>query len=209
MRCISKTKLLFVISLLTIILVFSITYAQNTGNDISRSVLRLHILANSNTALDQDLKLKVRDRIITDAAQLFENCNKLDHAIEVANAHKHELKQLAEDEIKAHGFDYPVNISVGDCAFPTKSYGDITLPSGRYTALRIEIGEAKGNNWWCVMYPPLCFTDGILSASDAAISKLKTQLTPSEYNLITKQNSGAIPVEIRFKIVEVFQNLFT
>ncbi len=208
MRYISKTKLLFLVSVLTLIFTFCITYAKSTANDISKSVLRLHILANSNSAADQALKFKIRDRILTDCGYLFKDIQCLEDAISTANTHNHTLKQIAENEINSNGFDYPVKVSVESCAFPTKSYESITLPSGKYTALRIEIGEAKGENWWCVMYPPLCLTDGVLAASDNAKNKLKANLKPSEYDLITKQDSGAIPVEIRFKIVEIFQNLF-
>ncbi len=208
MRYISKSKLLFLISVLTLLFALTITYAKNTGNDISQSVLRLHIIANSNSQLDQNLKLKVRDKIISDAGKLFVDCQNVDDAITIANTNNKLLTQIAENEIKAQGFNYPVKISVDSVAFPTKSYGNITLPCGKYTALRIEIGNAKGENWWCVMYPPLCFTDGVIVASKEANATLKDRLTTSEYNLITNQNSGAIPVEIRFKIVEVVQKLF-
>ncbi len=208
MRYISKSKLLFLISVLTLIFALTITYSKNIGNDISNSVLRLHIIANSDSNADQDLKLQVRDRIISDCGKFFVNCKSLDEAIGIAKQYSCEIQKTAENEIQSRGFDYPVKISVGNAAFPTKTYGDITLPSGKYTALRVLIGEAKGENWWCVMYPPLCFTDGVLSATDTAKAKLKSDLKESEYSLITKENSGAIPVEIRFKIVEIFQNLF-
>ena len=208
MRNISKSKLLFLISVLTLGLALTITYARNIGDDISKSVLRLHIIANSNTDTDQNLKLKVRDRIIADAKNLFLDCHSLEQSIEIANTNIQYIKQIVEDEISKQGFEYLAEVSVGEVAFPTKTYGNITLPSGKYTALCIKIGEAKGQNWWCVMYPPLCFTDGVLAASSDANAKLQAELKPSEYNLITKQNSGAIPVEVKFKIVEVFQNLF-
>ncbi len=209
MRNISKSKLLVLTSVLTLIFALTITYAKNVSNDISNSVFRLHIIANSNSETDQSLKLKVRDKIITDASSLFVNCPDLDTAVKIANQNQDKLKQIAESEVKAHGFDYPIKISVGRVAFPTKTYGNITLPSGNYTALRIEIGKAKGENWWCVMYPPLCLTQGVLTVSDEANSKLKSELNSSEYDLITKQDSGAIPVEVRFKIVEIFQNIFS
>ncbi|MBR5155116.1 MAG: stage II sporulation protein R [Clostridia bacterium] len=208
MRYISKSKLFFLISVLTLIFALTITYAKNVGNNISNAVLRLHIIANSNSACDQDLKLCVRDRIISEAGEFFSNCQNLDDAIRITNERSQEIKKIAESEIQDYGFDYPVKVSIGNFAFPTKSYGDVTLPSGRYTALRIEIGEAKGENWWCVMYPPLCFADGVLSVTDAAKTQLKSDLEQSEYNLITQKDSGAIPVELRFKIVEIFQNIF-
>ncbi len=208
MRYISKSKLLFLTTVLTLIFALTVTYAKNVGKDISNSVLRLHIIANSNTETDQALKLCIRDRIIADSGQFFADCQSLDDAIRMATKYSEKIKAIAENEIKSCGFDYPVRISVGSSAFPTKSYGDITLPSGKYTALRIEIGEANGENWWCVMYPPLCFADGVLVATNTAKAKLKSDLSESEYKLVTQANSGAIPVEIRFKIVEIFQNLF-
>jgi stage II sporulation protein R len=208
LKYISKQKFFGLCLVLTLLFSLSITYAKSISRDISNSVLRLHILANSNSDADQNLKLAVRDRILKEAGHLFEGANSADDAVSVADKNLNTIIKIAKDEIKRQGFDYPVNAEIGNFAFPTKSYGDITLPSGKYRALRIKIGNAAGENWWCVMYPPLCLTDGILSCTDDTKNHLKSNLSAEEYRLITKEQSGAIPVEIRFKLIEVIQNIF-
>ncbi len=208
MQYFKNKKLLIIGLILTFVLTLSITYAKTVGNDIKNSVLRLHIVANSNSEEDQRLKLSVRDRIIEETSALFRNATSPQDAEETAKANLDKICRLAENEIKSQGFDYSVKAKIGEFPFPTKTYSDITLPSGKYNALRIEIGNASGENWWCVMYPPLCFTDGIISAGSDTKLKLKNTLTDEEYALITKTDNGRIPVEIRFKIVEIFRNLF-
>lgn len=208
MRHKNNHKILAMSLILTFLLTLSLTYAKSVGNDIKNSVLRLHIVANSNSEEDQNLKLAVRNRIITETSNLFESAASPQQAAEIVSLNLEKICQIAKEEIKSQGFDYSVNARLGEFSFPTKNYGDITLPSGKYNALRIEIGSASGKNWWCVMYPPLCFTDGILSASENAKLKLKNSLSKEEYSLITKNNTGAIPVEIRFKLVEILQNIF-
>lgn len=208
MKLKTKEKILITGLIFTFLLTLTLTYANSVSRDIKNSVLRLHIVANSNSDADQNLKLKVRDRIIAESSYLFKDTNSPKEATEIASANLEKICAIAEDEIKKQGFSYTVNAKLGTFPFPTKTYGDITLPSGKYDALKIEIGESKGENWWCVMYPPLCFTDGVLAASESAKLKLKNSLTKEEYNLLTKEQSGSLPVEIRFKIVEVFQNIF-
>lgn len=196
--------------ILTLILIFTllISYARATGSDISNSVLRLHILANSNTDADQKLKLAVRNRVLSETRSIFESSSSAAESARLAKEHSSIIQSIVEDEIKTQGFDYSAAVSIEETAFPTKTYGDLTLPSGKYTAVRIKIGEANGQNWWCVMYPPLCFADGVITASDEAKSALSQSLSEDSYNLVTGNDNGAIPVEIRFKIVEIFQNLF-
>lgn len=207
MNYLNKHRLFFVL-VLTFFLTLSISYAKSVGNDISNSVFRLHIVANSNSPADQQLKLSVRDRILDQTAYLFKEARSAKESAEIAKKNLSKICQIAQAEIHRQGFDYAVTANVGNLAFPTKAYGDITLPSGKYTALRIEIGGAEGKNWWCVMYPPLCLTDGVLSCSEQSKAKLQNSLSAEEYRLVTKKASGTIPVEIRFKIVEIFQNIF-
>ena len=178
------------------------------NRDLSESVVRLHILANSDSAADQALKLAVRDRILSEASYIFENTQDPKAALSAADQNSQLIRGIAEDEIRRQGYSYTASVKVGQFAFPTKVYGDIMLPAGKYNAVRIEIGSGSGKNWWCVMYPPLCFTDGVVSVSDENRQKLKDSLTADEYSLITGKSDRAIPVEIRFKIVEIFQNLF-
>ncbi len=207
MQYINKSRLIFLFILLILVFSLLITYAKSTVQNISNSVLRLHIVANSNDAFDQSLKISVRDKVLNETSHLFQNTHSADEAKALAKKHSALIQKIAEDEINHLGFDYPVNVSVTECAFPTKVYGDIALPCGRYNAVKIEIGKAKGENWWCVMYPPLCFTDGIISAPDETKAKLRDTLSQDEYNLVTNTPSGTVPVEVRFKLVEIFQKL--
>ena len=155
LKRISIILILFIIY--TCICAFS--YANTVSSDIANSVLRLHILANSDSEEDQNLKLKVRDNVLSYMKQVSSNLSSKDEAIATLNEHLDEFKDIALTTIQDEGYDYDVNLSIGEFDFPTKNYGDISLPAGLYDALRIEIGEAKGHNWWCVMFPTLCFVD--------------------------------------------------
>ena len=155
LKRISIILILFIIY--TCICAFS--YANTVSSDIANSVLRLHILANSDSEEDQNLKLKVRDNVLSYMKQVSSNLSSKDAAIATLNEHLDEFKDIALTTIQDEGYDYDVNLSIGEFDFPTKNYGDISLPAGLYDALRIEIGEAKGHNWWCVMFPTLCFVD--------------------------------------------------
>ncbi len=208
MRYINKTRFFILTVILTLLFSFLTTYANFINNRLASSVVRLHILANSNSTADQQLKLKVRDRILSEASNIFDTSASPETALKEAKQNSKLIEQIAKDEIKKQGFDYNVNVNIGKFPFPTKVYGDIMLPAGSYNAVRIEIGGAQGENWWCVMYPPLCFTEGTVSMSDESRNQLKSELSESEYNLITGQDSGPVPVKVRFKIVEIFQGLF-
>ena len=207
MKHINPARFFALMLTLTLIFTLLISYAKAVGSDISDSVLRLHILANSNTDADQQLKLAVRNRVLDETQDIFKDANSAMESARLAEENSVLIQSIAEDEISKQGFDYPVTVSVEEAAFPTRVYDGLALPSGKYTAVRIKIGEAKGENWWCVMYPPLCFTDGVVSVSTAAQEQLKKNLSPSEYRLIT-ESSESVPVEIKFKIVEIFQGLF-
>ena len=156
-----KVKMVIILSFLLFIYttICAFSYAENVSYDIAESVFRLHVIANSDSKEDQDLKYKVRDNLISYMNNICKNCNNKEEAIKIATKHKEDFKEIALKTIKDNGYSYDVNISIGNFQFPTKDYGDISLPSGYYDALRVEIGEAKGQNWWCVMFPPLCFVD--------------------------------------------------
>ncbi len=207
MKYINKQRLLIVLTL-TFLFSLSITYARTAATNISNSVFRLHVVANSDSAKDQELKLLVRDRLLKESQHLFKSSTSAKHCAEIAKEHLSELCRIAKNEVSECGFDYEVTGAVGSFDFPVKSYGNITLPGGKYTALRIEIGKAEGKNWWCVMYPPLCLADGIVSYNKDAELQLKNSLTKQEYSLITNQSQNSIPVEIRFKIWEILQKVF-
>ena len=141
------------------ITICAVSYATNTFSDISESVFRLHVVANSNSYDDQLLKITVRDNLLDFMNDICKNVSSKDEAINLIKENEDSLQKIALETISNSGYNYPVSVNIGNFNFPTKAYGDITLPSGFYDALKVEIGEAKGENWWCVMFPPLCFVD--------------------------------------------------
>lgn len=204
MKYINRYKLCSIILIIILIFSFAASYAQNVHRDLSRSVVRLHIIANSDTECDQELKLAVRDRLLERFGELFSECPDAGAALQAANANLDLIESVAADEISRRGFGYSVSAETGKFPFPTKVYGDVRLPSGSYNAVRVKIGSAAGHNWWCVMYPPLCFTDGVAEVADSSRKKLRESLSESDYKLIT-ESDGSMPVEIRFKLAEIFR----
>lgn len=203
----SKIRMFLVLFLLLFFYTFlcAVSYVNAVSSHISDSVFRLHILANSNSEEDQNLKYLVRDEVISFLTKLTENVNSKKEVIQIVNKNLDQFQQIAEKVISENGYTYPVKISVGNFSFPTKEYGDVSLPAGSYDALRIEIGQATGNNWWCVLFPPLCFVDvssGIVPDESKEI--IKENLFDEEYSLITDDSNE---VKFKFKIVEFFQNV--
>ena len=195
-----------VICAAALVLVTAVSYISLQVNDIEDSVLRLHIVANSDSDEDQALKLKVRDEVVERCGFLFENCVSAEQSIKTAADNIGFIKYVAEQVITENGYNYDADCQVTQCSFPTKQYerpgdGVVSLPRGEYNALNIKIGAAKGKNWWCVMYPPLCFVDGVASVPDETDELLKSQLTASEYELITESDRPEI--KIKFKIAEL------
>lgn len=206
MKKFKNLKRYFIITLLLLLytLIYSISYANNIVSDLSDSVFRLHVIANSDSDEDQNLKYLVRDELISYMNDLCSNISSKEEAISIANEHIDDFYKIAKQVIKNNGFDYDINISIGNFPFPTKSYGDISLPAGYYDALKVEIGEAKGKNWWCVMFPSLCFVDvsnGIVP--EESKEELQSTLLDEEYKLISSQDSE---YKFKFKIVELFEN---
>ncbi len=180
------------------------SYAKNVANDLSSSVFRLHVIANSDSKEDQDLKYKVRDALISYMNDLCADLQNKEEVIKISKNHIDDFKKIALNVIKDNGYDYDVSIEIGNFDFPTKTYGDISLPSGYYDALKVKIGNAEGQNWWCVMFPPLCFVD-ITSGVVPEESKenLKENLNEEEYSVISEDDSV---IQFKFKIVEFFKN---
>lgn len=201
----SKVKSGILLSLLLVLYIFicANNYVQAVSADISNSVFRLHVIANSNSKEDQNLKYKVRDKLLDYMNSLCININSKEEAISLVQAHKKEFENIALEVIHEEGFDYCVNINIGDFEFPTKTYGDISLPAGMYDALRVEIGNASGQNWWCVMFPSLCFIDissGVVEEDSKEL--LEDNLSEESYTIVS-DNSNAI-VKFKFKILEFF-----
>lgn len=201
----AKYSILIIFLLFLYTLICASSYVDAVSSDLCNSVFRLHVIANSDSDEDQSLKLKVRDNVLSYMNSICANTTSKSEAIEIANSHLDDFKQIAIDTIRDNGYDYDVNIKIGNFAFPTKTYGDISLPSGYYDALRIEIGKAEGKNWWCVMFPPLCFVDvssGIVP--EESKEEMKNNLSDEEFSLISKNNDSDI--SFKFKLIELFQN---
>ena len=202
----SKFKRFILVSALLILYVCisAVSYTHAVTTDIADSVFRLHVIANSDSAEDQNLKYIVRDKVIEYMSSISQNASSKEDVIEIAKANLDKIQAIADQTIRENGYTYSVNVEVGNFSFPSKGYGDITLPPGYYDALRIKIGEAKGQNWWCVMFPPLCFVDvtsGVVPDESKEI--MKQNLSKEEFDLISKNSNE---VKVKFKIVEVLQN---
>ena len=201
-----NSKLGIILTLILLLIIYTIicafSYVQAVSTDISNSVFRLHVLANSNSDADQALKYKVRDNYMNG---LCSNCTSKDEAIKIVTEHQDEFKQVALDTIYNEGYSYNVKINIGNFEFPTKQYGDISLPAGYYDALRVEIGEAKGRNWWCVMFPSLCFIDVSSGfVPEESKEELQKVLSDEEYSLISDSSNSSI--KFKFKLLELFAN---
>ncbi len=202
----SKFKRFILVSALLIIYVCisAVSYTHAVTTDIADSVFRLHVIANSNSDEDQNLKYIVRDKVIEYMSSISQNASSKEEVIKIAKANLDKIQAIASQTIRENGYTYSVNVEVGNFSFPSKRYGDITLPPGYYDALRIKIGKAEGQNWWCVMFPPLCFVDvtsGVVPDESKEI--MKENLSKEEFDLISKNSNE---VKVKFKIVEVLQN---
>lgn len=159
---------------------------RRTQEDLAEEVFRFHVLANSDSEEDQALKMRVKEEVISFMESELPEAKKAEDTKEWAKGHLKEIEKVAGEIVHKEGYGYPVRAEVTECDFPDKTYGDVTFPAGRYEALRIEIGEGKGQNWWCVLYPNLCFLDSVHAVvPDEGKEELKEVLTDEEYEMIT------------------------
>ena len=172
-------------------------FADNCSR-VRSDVLRMHVIANSDSDEDQALKLKVRDAVLESGAELFDGTVTVDEAKAKIEPQKAELEAAAREVIEREGYDYPVSVNVVNEYFATRCYGDLTMPAGRYTAVKVVIGEGAGHNWWCVMFPPLC-----LPAAQDRGGNIDAFLDGDELKVV--ESSGRY--EPRFKIVEIIEEL--
>lgn len=174
--------------------------ALRTQDQLAEKVVRLHVLANSDSQEDQALKLKVRDRVLERATEILEESADRVEAEAKLRGNILELERIAQEEVWANGYDYPVTAELKNTEFPTREYDGFTLPAGEYLALRILIGEAKGQNWWCVVFPPLCTA----AAAEVPTCALAAGLSADQVRLITEENQGYV---LKFKVVELWESL--
>lgn len=164
---------------------------------IRENTLRLHILANSDSPADQALKLKIRDAVLSHSGELFSGCDTRQKMVSAAQEQLSDIQRIAEQTAMHNGYDLPVTVSVTDMFFETRRYDNVLLPAGTYTAVRIELGEAAGKNWWCVLYPPLC-----VSAAQTGFTEEEAQISDS-----LLQQEELPRYQVRLAVVEWWESL--
>ena len=205
--CSKKVKYAFILIILLClyISICAFSYVNAVSSSLKDSVFRLHVLANSDSEEDQNLKYKVRDSLIEYMNSLCENVTSKEEAISIAEENKDNFYEIAKNVISENGYDYDVSIEIGNFSFPTKNYGDISLPNGYYDALRVKIGKAEGQNWWCVMFPPLCFVNvssGIVP--EESKNNLKENLSDEEFSIVSNEDTAQI--KFKFKLIELLNS---
>ena len=194
----------------TFVIIKEVNKIEACTYDYKDKLIRFHVIANSDSDKDQKLKLKVRDEVISYLQPKLENSNSIEESEKIIKNEYKTLENISKKVISKNGYNYIVKVGLEYSNFPAKQYSSVVLPAGKYKALRIIIGEGKGKNWWCVMFPPLCFIDdqnGIID--EKTDKKLKEVLTEEEYDLIMDKNKNEVKnLEFKFKITEVFQNIF-
>ncbi len=175
--------------------VLSFSGFDNACDNIRQNVLRLHILANSDSEADQEIKLKIRDEILK-TTDIFEQCTDLSSAVLVAEQQKELIEQAARKVLKENGFDYNVSVEIGESYFSTREYDDFTLPAGTYKSVIVKLGEAKGKNFWCVLFPAVCVPSATKHNLSESVSEKASE--------IAENPDGYI---MRFKAIEWYESV--
>ena len=193
MRLFRKALILAVV----LMMLCTITGFAGQCETISDRVLRLHVLANSDSQEDQALKLKVRDKVLECSAYMLDDAQDLNQAEALTEQNLQDIQKAAQEEVYRQGYDYPVKVELTNMHFNTRVYETVTLPAGEYDALRVSIGEAQGHNWWCVMFPPMC-----LPAAEES-KELQDVLDPAQMEIV----EGGSQYEVKFKTIEVLEDI--
>lgn len=199
-------KRFYVAIVILLIAMMALSFLPVHGErDIYDTVVRLHVLANSDTEEDQALKLMVRDGVLEAAAPLVEGCTTQAEAVEALTAHLNDLEAAALAVMESEGYDYPVTVLLGEEDYPTRTYESCAFPAGTYVSLRVLIGSGKGQNWWCCLFPPLCLS-AATAKSDNEDAFIRVGLTKDQYGIITE--TGKTKYKVRFKLLEVLEDWF-
>ena len=179
--------------------------AKHYQRAIADKILRFHVIANSNSAQDQALKLKVRDCVIEYLSEPLKACETKEESETVIDSLLPQIREKASELVRRMGYDYTIEADVGEEYFPVKTYGEMTFPRGYYEALTIRIGSGAGRNWWCVLFPKLCFTDAVTAqVPEESGQLLSKQLDAQAYESLYEGER----VQIRFKLAEWLRELF-
>ncbi len=197
-----KKLSILILSVSLIVLSLSVLPVHGEA-EIYDSVIRLHVIANSDSEADQALKLLVRDKIIAMTRELGAECRSIDEARAQIASELEVICDAALEVVAEYGYEYPVEVTLGQESYPRKSYDSLCFPAGEYLSLQVKLGAAAGQNWWCVLYPPLCLDAASQTNEDAFIS---VGLTGEQYKVITEAKSPAY--RARLKILEVVEEAF-
>ena len=176
---------------------------KSMQRNMAQKVLRFHVLANSDSREDQALKLKVRDQVGTLMAEKLKDADSLEESERIVKANLNLIENCAADVISAEGYAYPVSAALENCTFPEKTYGTYTFPGGVYEALRVVVGSGEGHNWWCVMYPNLCFANSMYEVDAGSGEKLREVLDPKEYASVLQKGN----YQVRFKLLDLLNQV--
>ncbi|MEG6520374.1 stage II sporulation protein R [Desulfotomaculum sp. 1211_IL3151] len=186
-------KLVYITLAFVVMLMISFwSYRTYVQHEFAGELIRFHVIANSDSFADQTLKLHVRDVVVEEMKKRFSVVNSRQEAEKIVATNMAEIQRIAQEQVRREGKEYPVEVVMGDFYFPTKSYGNLTLPAGDYHAVRVVIGEGKGQNWWCVLFPPLCFVD--------SVQTLEKNDTAQGLKVFEKDN-----LEFRLKCVDILK----
>lgn len=201
MKKIIFVSILFIVAFLAGTYFIQKTDTYKIQKEIANEIIRFHVRANSDSEEDQQLKLLVKDEIVLFLQNKLSNASHLDEARKILYDCRDEIKNIALQVIKEEGYDYQVDVYFEEAYFPMKIYGDMSFPPGTYEAFRVDIGNACGKNWWCVLFPPLCFVDSTYSVvPDDTKSKFKDVLSEDAYVAICNDDE-ANTYEFKFKFL--------
>lgn len=202
-----KDRKIFTLLTLTVLCALVLGLFPVSGEEkIYDSVVRLHVLANSDSDSDQELKLKVRDRIIEVTEDIFARAKTKDEAEALARSALPLIEREAQKVVDDNGFTYSVTVDLGQEEYPERDYEGLKFPAGVYLSLRVMIGSAEGQNWWCVLFPPICLKAASRSQKDTEDAFIAAGLTGEQYRIITESDSGKY--RVKFKILEIIKEIF-
>lgn len=209
----NRIRLIFLITLLVSSWILTQAIQIKAANNerlqegIAKEIIRFHVIANSNSDEDQELKYQVKDALVKALSPYLKDADTLEEAQDIISENLPFIQELAYKVIEDEGYTYSVTASLSNSYFPMKIYGDYSLPPGNYQALQVKIGDAQGMNWWCVMFPPLCFVDETYSIVDEdSKEKLERLLTEEEFESLKCKKP---PVKIKFKLLKKIKKLFS
>lgn len=187
---------------------FGFSYAEDVTGQLSNQMIRLHIIANSDSDYDQALKLELKDSINHLIGKMVQDADTKTEAEEIIQNSLPEIEAYANWFLEEKEAPYSASAQYGHFDFPTKNYENVTLPSGTYDGLKINLGSGTGKNWWCVMFPPLCFTSDVLSyMPEQSEEYLSDQLDDEPFRIITTDEDSDLNIHFKFKLIELFENL--